>query len=527
MASDEMHEKGARSAGRSMVVLEHLTGPSRGQVTWLAERLLNVVLRPGRLLEVTAEDATDNDGQLVARIQRSEGAFEIEAADGQKMWINGRPRNHATLRHNDTIEFGETGPISRVRIYCDGLEPRADVTEILSDAAAYMQSSRQPLASRFKVVASQVFERIGRQTTLLFRLGVFLALVLLGVLAWQQSRITALLRERIETGTAQLEGFAKLLVQTRQDALTPRDLQELREELSGRMSRTAKRISTLEERSTAVANVIARSRSSILFLQGAYAFRQKATGRMLRHVVGPDGTLLVLPNGVPLLSLAGKGKVAERQFTGTGFVVGDGGMIATSRHVGEPWLYDTNVKALVSNGLEPVPTKFVAYFTDGKDGRDVVLVRSSDTADVALLRLKTPLAGVPGLKLSRRVPRSGEDVVLIGYPAGIRSMVAHAGANFIRELEKDGVTDFWKIAERLSAVHRIIPLASRGIVGRVSQESIVYDAETTYGGSGGPVLDTDGSVVAVNSAIIPEYGGSNFGVPVEALRRLLEERPTN
>ncbi len=52
---------------------------------------------------------------------------------------------------------------------------------------------------------------------------------------------------------------------------------------------------------------------------------------------------------------------------------------------------------------------------------------------------------------------------------------------------------------------------------------MVYDAETTHGGSGGPVLDMDGNVIAVNAAIIPEYGGSNIGVPADEVKRLLRE----
>jgi len=37
------------------------------------------------------------------------------------------------------------------------------------------------------------------------------------------------------------------------------------------------------------------------------------------------------------------------------------------------------------------------------------------------------------------------------------------------------------------------------------------------------VLDIDGNAIAINTAIIPEYGGSNFGVPVEYARRLLAD----
>ena len=45
--------------------------------------------------------------------------------------------------------------------------------------------------------------------------------------------------------------------------------------------------------------------------------------------------------------------------------------------------------------------------------------------------------------------------------------------------------------------------------------------ETMSGGSGGPVVGLDGQVVAVNSAILPEFGGSNLGVPAEHARKLL------
>jgi S1-C subfamily serine protease len=50
----------------------------------------------------------------------------------------------------------------------------------------------------------------------------------------------------------------------------------------------------------------------------------------------------------------------------------------------------------------------------------------------------------------------------------------------------------------------------------------VIVAETTSGGSGGPVLDTQGHVVAVNVAILPEFGGSNLGVPAVHGRVLIQ-----
>jgi len=42
----------------------------------------------------------------------------------------------------------------------------------------------------------------------------------------------------------------------------------------------------------------------------------------------------------------------------------------------------------------------------------------------------------------------------------------------------------------------------------------VYDAPTTQGGSGGPVFNKHGQVIAVEYAVLPRFGGNSFGVPI-------------
>jgi S1-C subfamily serine protease len=91
----------------------------------------------------------------------------------------------------------------------------------------------------------------------------------------------------------------------------------------------------------------------------------------------------------------------------------------------------------------------------------------------------------------------------------------------VDEIMKDDDIDFWGVTRRLAAAGHIAPLASRGIVAQVTPSALVYDAETTRGGSGGPVLDLDGQVVAITSAVITEFGGSNIAVPVASSRELL------
>ena len=100
-------------------------------------------------------------------------------------------------------------------------------------------------------------------------------------------------------------------------------------------------------------------------------------------------------------------------------------------------------------------------------------------------------------------------------------MLARADKGFLDRFANQQL-DFWQIARQLSEANQIGPLASRGIVGQVTESTIVYDAETTSGGSGGPVLSLDGRVVAINSAILRQFGGSNLGVPAQLAQELIE-----
>ena len=244
---------------------------------------------------------------------------------------------------------------------------------------------------------------------------------------------------------------------------------------------------------------------------------------MLRHVVDDDGRPLNSPVSRPLLSLEGDGPVAERKFIGTGFAVGDGRTLVTNRHVALPWEGDSDIEALARQDLEPVMIKFIIYLPGKKAATAVELLRASEDADLAILRRLDETEPVLGLRLADAPSVPGDEVIVMGYPTGLRSMLAQSGDAFIEELEITQNTGIWSVAARLSEADFIAPLASRGIIGQISSATIVYDAETTHGGSGGPVLDINGSVVAVNAAILPEYGGSNLGIPVAKIRALLED----
>ena len=502
--------------------LEHLTGPSRGTVTWLRGSTLDLSLRTDLFLRVSEAHPDEPPDDLVARLHRAEDTYEIEALEGRPLWVNGVRATAQKLEHRDMIEFGETGPLSRFCLYREGRPVRRMAADILSDSLVYLRVSRQPVANRVFRASSGLVGRLTHETTLLFRVGVVLAIVALAALVYQQNQLNVLLQQRIERGANRIESFAGALARARQEALTPSDLKALRQEFGHRLSSNAERLADLERRSRASARVIAESMSSVVFLQGAYGFRERSSGRMLRQVVGDDGRPLISPMGQPLLSLEGDGPVAERQYTGTAFAVGDGGALVTNRHVALPWENDANVEALADQGLEPVMIKYIVYVPGEEAAGTVELVRASEDADLAVLRRTDVAEPAPGLKLAGAPPAPGDEIIVMGYPTGLRSMLAQSGEDFIAELQKTEDTGFWSVAARLAERGHIAPLSSRGIVGQASEVTIVYDAETTHGGSGGPVLDINGSVVAVNAAILPEYGGSNLGVPVAKVRALLE-----
>ncbi len=246
---------------------------------------------------------------------------------------------------------------------------------------------------------------------------------------------------------------------------------------------------------------------------------------MLRYTTDDDGRPLLSPLGQPLLTLGGDGPIAERHFTGTAFVITENGVLLTNRHVALPWEDDASLQTMEQQGLEPVLIRFVGYLPDTREAFDVKLLEASEEADLALLLCSGITGAIPNLALGVP-PEPGDEVIVMGYPTGLRSMLAQTGSAFIEELQTSADLDFWGVAVRLAEEGFIQPLASRGIVGQVTSSAIVYDAETTHGGSGGPVLDMNGQVVAVNTAIIPEYGGSNLGVPAEYIRRLLVQADT-
>ena len=104
---------------RGTACFEHLTGHSRGNTAWLVGDRLSVTLSPTHKLHISPEpDAISSAGEI-AQLVRTSDTFLVIASETAPIWVNGRRRERAELRHGDMVEFGERGPLCR---YCLLLE---------------------------------------------------------------------------------------------------------------------------------------------------------------------------------------------------------------------------------------------------------------------------------------------------------------------------------------------------------------------------------------------------------------------
>ena len=502
-------------------VVAHLSGRFRGKTSRLAGEVLQIGTANDADIPFSARDLTPGrtrvpPGEPHATLVRVGESYELRASEEADIWVNGVRTVQRVLRSGDILELGEGGPVLRFRIYPAGSKAFKSVAEVFSDCLQCVRRARSPAKRAGLLLARTPVELLTR-TAPRVRAAVGLALVspFLTVAAlWIQNQR---LEARVQSEFEMVRRLSMREIGTLGDARSVSD--ERIETLRAALSDNIDRIAALEQRSGARGRVIAMASRSILFIQGAWGF-DAAEGRPLRLAVGSDGVPLTDPSEQKL-TIDGDGPPVEILFTGTGFVVSHDGLVLTNRHVAEPWKFEEITPEITAAGLQPVMRRLQGFLPGVADPFALHLVRASETQDAALLRCDPVHAEVIPLALADETPRAGDEIVVLGYPTGIAALVARADAEAVQALQERGPLDFWDVALQLSHRGMIAPLATAGVVGQVTSGAIVYDAETTYGGSGGPVLSLDGRVVAINTAILPEFGGSNLGVPADEAFLLL------
>jgi len=207
--------------------------------------------------------------------------------------------------------------------------------------------------------------------------------------------------------------------------------------------------------------------------------------------------------------------------SGTGFIVAKG-LMATNRHVSEPWFGDPEADALIRRGATPSLEKLVAFFPGSPTPFVLTPTVVSAHSDLAILHVEfaATTRSLEALPMAKRVTPPGELVTVIGYPMGVAGMVAKSPTEVYERLAYRH--DDIGAASELAALSLIRPSATVGHLGDVVGDKLIYDAPTAHGGSGGPVFNSEGQVIGVNSAYIDGFSGGTLGISVDALRPLIE-----
>lgn len=283
-------------------------------------------------------------------------------------------------------------------------------------------------------------------------------------------------------------------------------------------------IRKMETESQAAEEVIRAYAPSVCLLHVSVGFLDHGSRRPLRYGgITPNGEPLKDSDGNPVYTLEGRAPEVRADFFGTGFIAGDG-KILTNHHVAQPWWKNDELSSVLSQGLDPSLAEMSAYFPDAMNGIPVSISQISEEADLAVLKGDLSSLKRPILKTDARQEAavSGQPLISLGYATGINAMLARAGDDSVNEIAKATGGDPKKVVDELQRRKLIRPLITQGHIGDVLPDKIVYDAQTTSGGSGGPLFNKDGQVIGVTFAVVRGFGGSNFGVPIRFAGPLLK-----
>lgn len=295
-------------------------------------------------------------------------------------------------------------------------------------------------------------------------------------------------------------------------------------ELKRKLEETTSRLNKIEGESQAAEGIIRSYAPSVCLLHISVAFNESASGRRLRYGgINSDGAPLKDSDGNPVYTVEGRGPEVRVDFFGTGFIAGEG-KILTNHHVVQPWWQNDELANAIQQGLEPVISEMTAYFPGAPTGIPVGISQISQDADLAVIHGDLSELRRPSLKLNpgKDAAISGESLISVGYATGLDAILARAGDEIVQQIVKTTGGDPKMVLAELAKRKLIRPLVTQGHVGDVLPDKIVYDAQTTSGGSGGPLLIRDGEVIGVTFAIVRGFGGSNFGVPIRYATPLLK-----
>jgi S1-C subfamily serine protease len=467
------------------------------------------------LPEVTASKAT---GPIV-ELARHNGVYRIASYDSNlEVTLNNRPiKSNKAIDDGDEIWIGPSGPsihffpIQATAALVPGRRGGAHVAPFIEQAA--MEASATSRRDDAKIFLREFTRELVREinpSTKIIMFAILAALVLGSLYIGfglvnelrRTRRINDDLRTQTEAAKSELEHTNKQL----------KDLERSNQNVISSLSLAA----TLRSKYV----------NGVCLIYGSYMFVETGTGRPLRYPetqANESGNNVQSGTETTALTPEGNGSIAEFDFVGTGFHVGDGYLL-TNRHVVQPWLADDRAQSLTTTVRgQPRLRKLVAYFPDQPQPIVLKFKQASSRDDVAVCTLDAKDLSEQVLPLERDANEVvGNMVVTMGYPNGPDRLLAT-----LEETEARSVLARYGSVEAslnyLAQNKHIAPLMTQGNITDLNTRKIVYDARTGEGGSGAPLFGPSGRVIGITFAVFTENTASNFAVPVRYALTLLEK----
>jgi DNA-binding response OmpR family regulator/S1-C subfamily serine protease len=298
--------------------------------------------------------------------------------------------------------------------------------------------------------------------------------------------------------------------------------------LQKQLEETNARLARIEQEGQGAQTLIPADVLSVCLLHVSVALRDKDTGQRLRFAgLNQQGQPLQDSGGDPILTLEGHGPEVKIDIFGTGFVAGPNGRVITNHHVAEPWWKDDEFKTFTDQGYQPEISTIRAYFPGDPRAFHAEVQQISPETDLATMRvdMQDLKRSVLLVDWSQGAAVTGQPVILMGYATGLAAILARTDEDTAQEIISHNGIDVSKVLDELARRNLIRPLITQGHIGDILPDKIVFDAQTTNGGSGGPLFNRKGKVIGVTYAVLRGFGGSNFGIPIKFSQPLLGAAP--
>lgn len=295
--------------------------------------------------------------------------------------------------------------------------------------------------------------------------------------------------------------------------------------LQKQLQDTNARLKKVEQEDSAAQGIIQSDAQSVCLLHVSVAFRHQQSGKRLRFAgLNSNDEPLQDSQGHPIFSLDGNGPEVKFDVFGTGFVVAANGLVVTNRHVAEPWWKNDELAEMTGQGYQAEISTIRAYFPGDPRAFHAEIETLSDTTDLATMRvdMQDLKRAILSDDTSKAAATSGDPVVLMGYAAGLDAILARADDDTTEKILAHSGGQVSRVLDELAQRGLIRPVITQGHIGDILPDKIVFDAQTTHGGSGGPLFNERGKVVGVTFAVLNGFGGSNFAIPIRLSEPLLK-----